>query len=138
MSESESRMKPLGQSLMVVLGFGLFVFGVSKCHDAMREEERNRPKLLAVVQVKNGQVVMTNLNDFAWRQVRIDINPEGLSSGYLLHVDKIDAGETLKVDAMQFAKSDGERLNLLTHKIVSVFVNCDTPKGATDAGFVFN
>ena len=39
------------------------------------------------------------------------------------------AGETYTVGAMQFAKSDGEKFNPITHKPLNFSIWCDTPKG---------
>jgi hypothetical protein len=73
--------------------------------------------------------IITNLDNFDWTNVKLEINPYTLSSGYTVHADVIKAGTTYTVGAMQFADSTGERFNPFTHKPQNISIWCDTPGG---------
>lgn len=57
------------------------------------------------------QFAITNQSKDAWTALKLEVNGGFLSGGYLYRADALGAGKTITVGAMQFAKSDGTRLN---------------------------
>jgi hypothetical protein len=86
-------------------------------------------KLTADVTFTGTQFILTNNDSFNWTKVNIEINGGLLSGGYELNTDLITAKETYSVGAMQFAKSDGTRLNPFATKPQKVFITARTPRG---------
>jgi len=78
-----------------------------------RQEPRN---IKASVSFTGTQFVITNRESRDWINVRFEVNPGLLSSGYTLKVRKVEAGSAYTVGAMQFANSKGERFNPLLQK----------------------
>jgi len=78
-----------------------------------REEPRN---IKASVSFTGTQFVITNHESRDWINVRFEVNPGLLSSGYTLKVRKVEAGSTYTAGAMQFANSKGERFNPFLQK----------------------
>jgi hypothetical protein len=70
----------------------------------------------ATVRFDGTQFTITNLETRAWTNVRFELNPGFISSGYTLKVQRVEAGATYTVGAAQFANADGERFNPFTHK----------------------
>jgi hypothetical protein len=70
----------------------------------------------ARVSFNGTQFAITNLETRAWTNVRFEVNPGLISSGYTLKVQRVEAGATHTVGAAQFANSAGERFNPFTHK----------------------
>jgi len=68
-------------------------------------------QIKASVSFTGTQFVITNYEDHDWVNVRFELNPGLISSGYTLKVRLIEAGTTYTVGAMQFANSKGERFN---------------------------
>ena len=71
------------------------------------------------------QFIITNKNDYDWTNVKMEINSGIIRSGYVLRANRIAAGRTYTVGASQFAKSDGERFNPFSHKLMNVTITCD-------------
>lgn len=59
----------------------------------------------------------------------MEVNGKLLKNGFILETNRIKAGETYTVGALQFAKSDGTRFNPFTYKPQDFDISCDTPKG---------
>jgi hypothetical protein len=85
--------------------------------------------LSASIRFTGTQFVIENGDDFDWTGVEFDLNGGVFSSGYVLRADRIEAGQTYTVGALQFAKSDGTRFNPVTMKPVSFQITADTPQG---------
>lgn len=75
------------------------------------------------------QFVITNGDNFDWTNVKLEVNPGLLKSGFILKTQRMSAGETYTVGAMQFAKGDGTRLNPFAIKPQKLSISCDTPRG---------
>jgi hypothetical protein len=90
-----------------------------------------RPDLDARVVFTGTQFVIGNNNDFDWTNVKIEINSGLIRGGYVLHASCIKANSVYTVGAAQFAKSDGERFNPFSHKVLNVTITCD------DGGFYY-
>jgi len=85
--------------------------------------------LNASVRFTGSQFVIENKDSFDWTNVKLEVNSKTFSSGYILRVGRMTAGETYTVGAMQFAKSGGEKFNPFTHKALNFSIWCDTPSG---------
>jgi hypothetical protein len=81
-------------------------------------------KLDASVSFSGTQFTITNKNSYDWNGVKLEINGGIVSRGYVLRMDRLAAGQTYKVGAAQFTKSDGERFNPLTHKVKQLLIFC--------------
>lgn len=68
-------------------------------------------QIAASVSFTGRQFIITNREDHDWANVRFELNPGLISSGYTLKVQLIEAGTTYTVGAMQFANLKGERFN---------------------------
>jgi len=55
--------------------------------------------------------VITNNGAEDWTGVKLEINGGFFSGGYELRTERIAAGSTVSVGALQFAKRDGTRFN---------------------------
>jgi len=86
-------------------------------------------KLNAAVRFTGTQFVIQNNNDFAWTNVKLEINPGILKSGFTYKALRIEPNTTYTVGAMQFSKSDGTRFNPFSIKPKEIFISADTPKG---------
>ncbi len=87
-------------------------------------------KVKADVRFTGTQFEIQNSDSFDWANVKLEINRPGVfSEGYVLKVERIEAGATYTAGAMQFANSDGERFNPFTHKLQNFTLSCDTPRG---------
>ena len=69
------------------------------------------------------QFEIKNKDNFDWLNVEMEVN----KSDFILKKDKIKAGETIIVDAVEFAKKDGTRFNPLIYKPQKFTIYCDTP-----------
>lgn len=85
--------------------------------------------LSASVIFTESQFVITNLDDFDWTNIKLDVNSGIVKSGYVLKTQRMEGGEVYTVGAMQFAKGDGTRLNPFTTKVLNFTISCDTPRG---------
>ena len=82
--------------------------------------------------------MITNQDPFDWTDVELEINGGLISSGYLLSTDRIPAGETVSVGALQFADGDGSRFNPMTMKPQSFRIRAymaDGRRGAYSAAW---
>lgn len=81
-------------------------------------------KLDASVSYTGAQFVITNKNSYDWTDVKLEINPGVVSSGWVLRVDRLQAGQQYQVGAAQFTKTDGERFNPFTHRVQVFMIFC--------------
>ncbi len=93
------------------------------------KESPSTVDLNATVSFNGTQFIIANGDSFDWTNVKLEINSKTFSSGYTLKTSVMKAGEVYTVGAMQFAKSDGEKFNPYTHKVLNLSVWCDTTKG---------
>jgi hypothetical protein len=85
--------------------------------------------LTAQVRFTETQITIHNGDTFDWTNVKLEINAGVFSSGFVLKAPRIGAGQDYVAEAMQFAKSNGERFNPFTYKLQSFDIWCDTPNG---------
>src|SRR5690606_4295938 len=89
---------------------------------------REQP-LQALIEIRDGQLRMTNLEEGVWQSCRISINTGVVRGGWTTDVARIAPGATVAGGLMTFVKSDGERFNPFTHAVQSVSLACNTPAG---------
>jgi len=85
--------------------------------------------LKAGVSFTGTQFVIANRDSFNWTNVKLEVNSGLVSSGFILRVGVMEAGQTYTVGAAQFAKPDGKRFNPFEYKPQSLSIWCDTPRG---------
>jgi len=81
--------------------------------------------LKAEIRFDGSQFIIANDDSFDWTNVQFKLNEGIIKAGYRLNTDRIKAGHTYTVGALQFAKPDGTRFNPLTMKPQSMFIFCD-------------
>ena len=113
-------LKKSNTTLYIIIGFVVIVLFIML---SGTKKEASKPKheeeifLNATVEFDGKQFIIQNKDIYDWSNVKIDINPKLLSSGYSYNVPfAMAAGQIYTVGAMQFTKSDGERFNPFTHK----------------------
>ena len=111
-------------TLVIVVAIVIVVFIVIFSNSDSSDDEDSTPTLNAQVRFTGTQFVIKNNDTFDWRDVKLEVNPRGLRSGYVLRVALMEAGEEYSVGAMQFAKKDGEKFNPFTHKAQSFSIFC--------------
>lgn len=117
--EKNMRTGCLGLIVIIAVVVIAIVVGVTVC-------AVSQVNLDASVEFDGAQFTVTNYDSFDWTNVKLEVNGPG---GYVLNTPKMLAGETYTVGALQFAKSDGTRLNPFTTKVQEISIECDTPKG---------
>lgn len=108
--------------ILMAVGIGTCVAGESDTSDTAEIT------LNAEVTYDDGQFIITNNDNFAWTNVKFDLNSETWSSGYTYHADRLEP-TTYTVGSMQFAKSDGTMFNPFTQKPLQMSIHCKTPDG---------
>jgi len=112
--------------VIIILAFIIFSGG-----DGEKEKE-TQPSIInlnASVRFTGTQFIIENNDNFDWLNVKMEVNGSFLKSGFILETDRMEAGETYAVGALQFAKKDGTRFNPVTYKPQKFDISCDTPKG---------
>lgn len=85
--------------------------------------------LLAAVSIVNAQVQLTNRGSVEWTNCRLSINEGVVSRGYELTRQSIPAKTVQAIPVREFAKSSGQRFDLLALKPNTFSIFCDTPAG---------
>jgi hypothetical protein len=96
------------------------------------QEEETQPSIISLnasVRFTGTQFIIENHDNFDWLNVKMEVNGSLLKSGFILVTDRMEAGETHTVGALQFAKKDGTRFNPVTYKPQNFDIYCDTLKG---------
>lgn len=122
-------MNKLGGCLAVIVIFIviILILGISK--DSSRQNEERNPDLNASVRFTGTQFIIKNNDSFDWSEVKLEVNGGLFSGGYELRVGRMTSGQSYTVGALQFAKSDGERLNPFRIKPKKFTISADTYKG---------
>ncbi|MBA7557922.1 hypothetical protein ES705_50704 [subsurface metagenome] len=96
------------------------------------QEKETQPSsiyLNASVRFTGTQFLIENNDNFDWLNVKMEVNGSILKGGFILETNRMKAGETYTVGALQFAKKDGTRFNPVTYKPQDFDIYCDTTKG---------
>lgn len=126
----EKTKKRIGIGCAVVVAIaviGMMIGVLSPGSDT--EDTSSMLDLEASVIFDGAQFIITNNNSYNWTNIKFEVNSGLLTSGYIFRTSLMEAGNMYTVGAMQFAKTDGERLNPFTHKVQSISIWCDTPSG---------
>ena len=129
--EKEKKKSPLGAGCLVFL-----ILVIAVCfimfNPFTSQKEETQPSyisLSASVEYTGTQFIIKNNDNFDWLNVKMEVNGSFLSSGFILKTNRMEAGGTYTVGALQFAKKDGTRFNPVTYKPQKFDIDCDTPKG---------
>ena len=96
---------------------------------ASRKEEREANELQAAVSYSGNDIAITNLNNFDWTDVKLDLNSGLIFSGYIYKPNFIGAGTTRTISFSKFSKKDGTRFNVSTTKPMNLDISCNTEYG---------
>ena len=107
----------------------MWICGVFDTSDAPTKSEPILTDLSATVSFDGSQFIISNLDNFNWMNVELEVNGALFKSGYKLKAGTMVAGTVYTVGALQFAKPDGTRLNPFTVKPQSFEIQCDLPEG---------
>lgn len=115
----------------VVLAFALIMGLLSR---SGKKEQAQKAQVVAVdayIHFDGTRFAITNNNDYDWTNVRFEVNsgPGLPSGGYVLKHPPMQAGNIYSVEALQFCKADGTKLNPQTTKPQNFSIFCDTPAG---------
>lgn len=129
-NKKEKKKSSLG---MGCLGFIILViivyFVMFSGNDGENEKETSYIKLNASVRFIGTQFIIENDDNFDWLNVKMEVNGSLFKSGFILETNRMEAGESYTVGALQFAKKDGTRFNPVAYKPQKFDISCDTPKG---------
>ena len=136
MEQEKAEKKSIGKKPSTKWGCLVFLFGFILllwiCGVFDKTETPSEPDyvtLKANVRFDGSQFIITNNDSFDWTNVELEVNGSLLKGGYKLKQGRMEAGTVYTVGALQFAKSDGTRLNPFTTKPQKFEIMCDTPKG---------
>ena len=114
--------------IVIVIVFAFFIFNGGG-GDNEEETESGFIDLNVSVRFTGTQFIIVNNDSYDWLNVKMEINGSLLKSGFILKTNRMKAGETYTVGALQFAKPDGTRFNPVTYKPKDFTISCDTPGG---------
>lgn len=118
---------------LVLFGIFLFVVILAGIIALAPEEKTEAPSetitLRTQVKFDGAQFIITNQDSFDWTHVKMEVNAGLLTGGYILKTGRMESWNTYTVGALQFAKSDGTRLNPFTTKPQKLSIWCDVPGG---------
>ena len=128
----EKEQKKQGVGCLIFLGiiiiFAFIIFGGGGGENE-KETQPSSIYLNASVRFTGTQFIIENNDNFDWLNVKMEVNGSILKGGFILETDRMKAGETYTVGALQFAKKDGTRFNPVTYKPQDFDIYCDTTKG---------
>jgi ABC-type xylose transport system permease subunit len=131
----EKQVKKVGIGCAVIILIIIIIIGIGGIIGSLTPDDKTEEVPSSIVDLKasvvfdGAQFIITNNDNFDWTNVKFEVNSGIFEGGYVLRASKVDAGGTYTVGALQFAKGGGERLNPFTHKVQSISIWCDTPKG---------
>jgi hypothetical protein len=85
----------------------------------------------AVIRFDGFQFKITNKDDFAWYDVRIDVNGGLTHSGYLHRPGTLVGRQIYTAPATAFSDEDGNRFNPVTDSPRQMTITCDLEDGKT-------
>ena len=129
--EKEKNKSSLGTGCLGFLVLVIIVYFIM-FNPFTSQEKETQPSsiyLNASVRFTGTQFIIENNDNFDWFNVKMEVNGSFLKGGFILKTDRMKAGETYTVGALQFAKKDGTRFNPVTYKPQKFDISCDTLKG---------
>jgi len=115
---------------LVVLIFAV-ILGLLSGGD--KKEQPQKAQVAAVdasIYFDGERLAIINNNDYEWTNVRLEVNSGLPSGGYVLKHPPMQAGHIYSVEALQFCKADGTKLNPSTTRPQNFSIFCDTPAGS--------
>ncbi len=93
----------------------------------------------ASVQFLGSNFIVRNNNDFAWKNVRLELNPNGRSGAFVRKAQEILPKKSCAIGMSEFVNQEGAKFDSLPRAIKSrpqsLAVRCNTKKGS--GGFWF-
>jgi hypothetical protein len=96
-----------------------------------RAEPIPRPGLNAFIQLSGAQFIITNMDSYDWRNVKMEVSGGSPSGGHTLYRPMFRAGEVYTVEPIQFLDPAGNRFNLYQTRPRRFSICADTPNGYT-------
>jgi len=129
--EKEKNKPSLGAGCLGFLLLVIIVYFIMFNPFASKEKEIQPSSIYLNASVKftGTQFIIVNNDNFDWLNVKMEVNGSFLKGGFILKTDRMTAGETYTVGALEFAKADGTRFNPFAYKPKKFDISCDTPKG---------
>ena len=129
--EKEKNKSSLGMGCLGFLVLVIIVYFIMFNPFSSQEKETQPSSIYldASVRFTGTQFIIENNDNFDWLNVKMEVNGSILKGGFILETDRMKAGETYTVGALQFAKKDGTRFNPVTYKPQDFDIYCDTTKG---------
>jgi len=129
--EKEKNKSSLGMGCLGFLVLVIIVYFIMFNPFSSQEKETQPSSIYldASVRFTGTQFIIENNDNFDWLNVKMEVNGSILKGGFILETDRMKAGETYTVGALQFAKKDGTRFNPVIYKPQDFDIYCDTTKG---------
>ena len=118
--------------VIIILACVVFFYGTSDKKHISDVGISARPStviLSAKVTFSGEQFVVSNIDSFDWKNVKLEIIPESVGETFRLSVQFILSGETYTADAVKFINNDGVRFDSDKMKPRKFRILCDTPAG---------
>ena len=128
-------MSPIGKIGAVIgLCFAVLIFAVilGLLSGGGKKEQAQKAPVAAVdasIHFDRERFTIINNNDYDWTNVKMEVNSGLPSGGYVLKHPPMQAGNIYSVEALQFCKADGTKLNPQTTRPQNFSIFCDTPAG---------
>lgn len=118
-----------GCALAIIIIAIIVVIGILSPKKDGSDSGGSAPNLNAEVRFSGTQIIVKNKDPFDWSNIKIELNAGMLDSGYYYEGGSIGAGQTATIGILNFAKSNGERLNPILIKPRTATILADTPNG---------
>jgi hypothetical protein len=123
--KSLSPISMIGYLVLLALGVVIYSFLSNPSTPTKKEETQSSIiHLNASVSFTGTQFIIKNNDNYDWLNVKMEVNGGLFKGGFILKYDRVIAGETYTVGALQFAKGDGTRLNPFVIKPNSFDIYC--------------
>ena len=127
----------LGISCLVFLGLVIIVcfiiFNSSPSQKTQPSSIETQPSSIVLnvsVNFTGTQFIIKNNDNFDWLNIVMEVDGSLLKGGFILTTDRMKAGKTYTVGALQFVNiEDGTRFDPFTFKPQKFGISCDTSKG---------
>ncbi len=118
-----------GCALVIIIVAIIVVISILSPKKDGNNSSGSSPSLNAEVRFSGTQIIIKNNDSFDWSNIKIELNAGMLDSGYYYEGGSIGAGQTATIGILNFAKSNGERLNPILIKPRTATILADSPNG---------
>ena len=125
----KKKSSPLGIGYLVFIILAAIIYSWSSTPTKKEETQSSIIYLNASVSFTGTQFIIKNNDNYDWLNIKMEVNGGLWKGGFILKYDRVIAGETYTVGALQFAKGDGTRLNPFVIKPNSFDIYCYDSKG---------